>query len=179
MRPLLIGRFQPFHNGHMWLIHRILEEYGSIIIGIGSAQESHTLANPFTAGERHYMIQRALEDASLSDFYLVPVEDIYRNSLWVSHILSLTPPFDVAISANPLVKRLFLEAGKEVIEPEMHNRDKYSGKEIRQKIVDGENWNELVPYEVKKVILEIDGVNRLQDLSMTDEVNKREKMRLK
>lgn len=172
MRPLLIGRFQPFHNGHMWLTHRIVQEYGSIIIGIGSAQESHTLTNPFTAGERHYMIQRALETNSIKDFYLVPVEDIYRNSLWVGHILSLTPPFDVAISANPLVKRLFLEAGKKVIEPEMRSRDKYSGREIRRRIISGENWYELVPVEVKKVILEIDGVKRLQDLSKTDEVNK-------
>ncbi len=172
MRPLLIGRFQPFHNGHMWLVGRVIREYGSIIIGIGSAQESHSLVNPFTAGERHYMIQKTLENNGIHDFYLVPIEDIYRNSLWVSHILSLAPPFDVAISGNPLVKRLFKEAGKKVIEPEMHGRDKYSGKEIRRRIINGEEWSDLVPPEVYKVINEIDGVNRLRDLSKTDEVNK-------
>ncbi|MEM0140701.1 MAG: nicotinamide-nucleotide adenylyltransferase [Thermoplasmatales archaeon] len=172
MRPLLIGRFQPFHNGHLWLVGRIVQEYGSIIIGIGSAQESHTLVNPFTAGERQYMIQRALESNSIRDFYLVPIEDIYRNSLWVSHILSLTPPFDVAISGNPLVKRLFKEAGKTVIEPEMKSREIYSGREIRKKIINGEQWEDLVPTEVMKVIQEIDGVKRMQDLSKTDEVNK-------
>lgn len=172
MRPLLIGRFQPFHNGHMWLVGRIIREYGSIIIGIGSAQESHSLVNPFTAGERHYMIQRALESNGIHDFYLVPIEDIYRNSLWVSHILSLAPPFDVAISGNPLVKRLFREAGKKVIEPEMHGREKYSGKEIRRRIINDEDWSDLVPPEVFRVIMEIDGVNRMKDLSKTDEVNK-------
>ncbi|MEM0194770.1 MAG: adenylyltransferase/cytidyltransferase family protein, partial [Thermoplasmatales archaeon] len=70
MRPLLIGRFQPFHNGHLWLVDKIVKEYGSIIIGIGSAQESHTLVNPFTAGERQYMIQKALESNSIRDYYL-------------------------------------------------------------------------------------------------------------
>jgi len=172
MRPLLIGRFQPFHNGHMWIARKIINEYGSIIIGIGSAQESHSLANPFTAGERQYMIQRAMEANSIRDYYLVPIEDLYRNSLWVSHIVSLTPPFDIAVTGNPLVKRLFLEAGKNVIEPEMKSRNLYSGREIRRKIIAGERWDDLVPEQVYKVILEIDGVKRLQDLSKTDEVNK-------
>ncbi len=172
MRPLIIGRFQPFHNGHMWLAERVVEEYGSVIIGIGSAQESHSLVNPFTAGERHYMIQSALESNRIRDFYLVPIEDIYRNSLWVSHILSLTPPFDVIVSANPLVKRLFQEAGKKVIEPKLQSREKYSGTVIRNKIINSEKWDDLVPSSVYKVILEIDGVKRLQDLSKTDEVNK-------
>lgn len=172
MRPLLIGRFQPFHNGHMWLARKIINEYGSLIIGIGSAQESHTLTNPFTAGERQYMIQRALEADSIHDYYLVPIEDIYRNSLWVSHILSLTPPFDIAISANPLVKRLFSEAGKNVLEPEMKSREFYSGREIRRKIINGDKWDDLVPGEVYKAIVEFDGIRRLQDLSETDEVNR-------
>ncbi|MCL5408375.1 MAG: nicotinamide-nucleotide adenylyltransferase [Candidatus Thermoplasmatota archaeon] len=172
MRPLLIGRFQPFHNGHMWLARKIINEYGSLIIGIGSAQESHTLSNPFTAGERQYMIQRALEADSIHDYYLVPIEDLYRNSLWVSHIVSLTPPFDIAISANPLVKRLFMEAGKNVLEPKMKSRELYSGREIRKKIIEGEKWDDLVPDQVYKVIMEIDGIKRLQDLAKTDEVNR-------
>jgi len=172
MRPLLIGRFQPFHNGHLWLVNRILKEYGSIIIGIGSAQESHTLVNPFTAGERHYMIQKSLEESGIHDYYLVPIEDIYRNSLWVSHITSLAPPFDVAISGNPLVKRLFMEAGKKVIEPEMHGRELYSGREIRRRIIANEPWKDLVPNGTYKVIMEIDGENRIRDLSKTDEVIK-------
>ncbi|MCL5680901.1 MAG: nicotinamide-nucleotide adenylyltransferase [Candidatus Thermoplasmatota archaeon] len=172
MRPLLVGRFQPFHNGHLWLVSRIVREYGSIIIGIGSAQESHTLVNPFTAGERQYMIQRTLESNGIHDFYLVPIEDIYRNSLWVSHIVALAPPFDVAISGNPLVKRLFQEAGKKVIEPEMHGRETYSGQEIRRRIAEKENWKDLVPPEVYRSIQEIDGENRILDLAKTDEVNK-------
>ena len=54
----------------------------------------------------------------------------------------------------------------------MKTRETYSGKEIRRRIKEGEKWEDLVPDAVYKVILEIDGVKRLQDLAKTDEVNK-------
>ncbi len=50
---LLIGRFQPFHNGHLEVVKTISKKCDRMIIGIGSAQLSHTFENPFTAGERH------------------------------------------------------------------------------------------------------------------------------
>ncbi|MEM0023032.1 MAG: adenylyltransferase/cytidyltransferase family protein, partial [Archaeoglobaceae archaeon] len=49
MRALFIGRFQPYHLGHHEVVKKILEEVDELIIGIGSAQESHSLENPFTA----------------------------------------------------------------------------------------------------------------------------------
>ena len=58
-RGILIGRMQPVHNGHIQVINKILEEVDEIIIGIGSAQLSHELKNPFTAGERILMMNQA------------------------------------------------------------------------------------------------------------------------
>src|SRR5207245_2773190 len=60
-RALFVGRFQPFHRGHLATVRRILETNDEIIVGIGSAQYSHTGENPFTAGERYEMIKRALD----------------------------------------------------------------------------------------------------------------------
>ena len=57
---LIIGRFQPFHNGHMEVLRKIFAECDHVIIGIGSAQYSHTDKDPFTAGERYHMIAEAL-----------------------------------------------------------------------------------------------------------------------
>ena len=62
VRAILIGRMQPIHNGHMQIINEILNEVDEIIIGIGSAQLSHELKDPFTAGERIVMINQALAD---------------------------------------------------------------------------------------------------------------------
>ena len=61
-RGLLIGRMQPVHNGHIDIIKETLKEVDELIIGIGSAQLSHTLKDPFTAGERLLMLTHALVD---------------------------------------------------------------------------------------------------------------------
>jgi nicotinamide-nucleotide adenylyltransferase len=53
---LVIGRFQPLHLGHMDVIRKCADESDHLTIGIGSAQYSHTVDNPFSAGERYLMI---------------------------------------------------------------------------------------------------------------------------
>ncbi|RLF01945.1 MAG: nicotinamide-nucleotide adenylyltransferase, partial [Thermoprotei archaeon] len=57
-RGLFVGRFQPFHLGHLKALRWILEREDEVIICIGSAQYSHSLRNPFTVGERVEMIWR-------------------------------------------------------------------------------------------------------------------------
>ena len=87
---LVIGRFQPLHNGHMEVLLKCAEESEHLIIGIGSAQISHDPENPFTAGERYLMIGDALKDAGVPDFSIVPVEDLNRYSVWVAHVAFCT-----------------------------------------------------------------------------------------
>ncbi len=168
MRALLVGRFQPFHNGHMEVVKYIVSRYDAVIIGIGSAQYSHTLDDPFTAGERHLMISRSLEEEGIHNYYLVPIEDLHRNAIWVAHVEAIAPPFDVVFSNNPLTKRLFYERGYKVEEPPFYNRSKYSGKEIRRRIIRGERWEHLVPKGVAETIKEIDGIGRLRALAQSD-----------
>jgi nicotinamide-nucleotide adenylyltransferase len=166
-RAFYIGRFQPFHNGHQTVIDRISGEADEIIIGIGSAQLSHDLENPFTAGERVLMITQALEGMS-KPFYVIPIEDIKRNALWVSHIISMTPPFDIIYTSNPLVIRLFSEAGIPVCSPSMFERESLSGTSIRKRMRCGQSWEHLVPRAVTDVITEIQGIDRIRDLDRED-----------
>ena len=49
-RALFVGRFQPFHYGHLHAVRTILEEAEELVIVVGSAQMSHEPDNPFTAG---------------------------------------------------------------------------------------------------------------------------------
>ena len=56
------------------------------------------------------------------------------------------------------------EAGYEVRNSPLFNREMYSGTEIRRRIVEGEDWEALVPAGVADVIREIDGVSRIKDL---------------
>ncbi|MEG9194583.1 MAG: nicotinamide-nucleotide adenylyltransferase [Candidatus Methanoglobus sp.] len=169
MRGLFIGRFQPYHLGHHEVVKKILKEVDELIIGIGSAQESHTLENPFTAGERIMMISRAIEELKTRKrVYIIPLEDIYRNSLWVAHICSMTPYFDIVYTNNPLVYRLFTEANFRVVKTGLVNRHEYHGTEIRKKMLEGEDWERFVPRSVAEVIKEIKGIERLREIAGKD-----------
>ncbi|MCD1293722.1 nicotinamide-nucleotide adenylyltransferase [Methanocella sp. CWC-04] len=168
-RAFYIGRFQPFHLGHHKVISEISKNVDELVIGIGSAQDSHTPENPFTAGERIMMISRGLKDLALQ-YYVIPISDVYRNAIWVSHVKSMTPPFSSVYSNNPLVSRLFNEAGYAVLYSPMYNRTEYSGTEIRRRMLSGEEWKHLVPEEVVDVIDEIKGIERLKEVAMKGDI---------
>lgn len=116
IRGLYVVRFQPYHNGHKTFIQKIAEEVDELVIGIGSAQMSHTVRHPFTAGERVLMIARDLVGLEIHE-YIIPLEDVKRNSLWVSHVVSMCPPFNMVYTSNPLISQLFQEAGRTVVCP--------------------------------------------------------------
>lgn len=170
IRGILIGRMQPVHNGHMQVINKILEEVDEIIIGIGSAQLSHELKDPFTAGERVVMVTQALAESDIDPkrYYIIPMEDINFNAIWPSHVKMMTPPFSIVYSGNPLVKQLFKEEGFEVRQPPLYDRMHLSGTEVRNRILKDENWQELVPEATVDVIAEINGVERLKNLSVKE-----------
>ncbi len=145
-----------------------MNEVDEIIIGIGSAQKSHEIENPFTAGERILMVQTALMDFNIRH-YVIPIEDIQRNSLWVSHVKSMVPPFDIAFTNNPLVIELLSEAGIKVKQSPLFKRNSYSGTQIRRMMLKGEEWEQFVPEKVIEIIREIDGVKRLRTVVQSDQ----------
>ena len=163
-----MGRFQPYHLGHHVVIKQIASEADEVIICIGSAQRSHELDNPFTAGERYLMISKSLREEGISNFYIVPILDVNWNAVWVSHVESLIPPVDVVFTNNPLIERLFKERGYEVRIPLLFNRKEYSGSEIRRRMLNNENWGVLVPKAVVEVVKEIEGMRRMDSLHRTD-----------
>lgn len=165
MRALFLGRFQPFHLGHLKVIKEICEKAEYVVIAMGSAQYSHSLENPFTSGERYTMISRTLEAEGINNYYIIQLEDLHRYAVWVSHVVSHTPKFDVVYAHNPLSIRLFREAGFEVFELKLIEPDRYSGTEIRRRMIEGEEWRDLVSREVGKVIDEVDGEKRLKELA--------------
>jgi len=171
-RGLFVGRFQPFHLGHLSAIKDILKEVDELVIVIGGAQYSHNINNPFTAGERLVMIRKALEESGIdySRVWVVPVPDVHLHMMWVSAVEGYTPPFDVVYSNEPLTRRLFIEAKYRVKSIRFHERKLYSSTEIREKMLKGESWAKLVPKGVAAFIKEIDGVNRLRDLTKSDKM---------
>ena len=142
-------------------------EYEPIIV-IGSAEVSHTPDDPFTAGERYLMISESLRSAGIRDFAIIPVMNVNRFGIWVSHVRTLVPPFDIVISNNSLTRRLFSEYGHQVQSPKRYSRDVYQGTHIRSLMISGGPWEELVPQTVAATIMKFDGIERLHDLSKHD-----------
>ena len=165
MKALFIGRFQPFHLGHLLLLQRLSDQYAMIIIGIGSSQYHDTLDNPFSEEERHQMIILSLNDVGIRQYRIISIPDIHDPPNWVNHVCSIVSDFDVVIANNPFTKQLFSEKGYTVKGTQYFNRKQYSGKEIRRRIIHDEPWADFVPRIVYKFIHDIDGINRLKQLS--------------
>ena len=165
MKSLLIGRFQPFHKGHLQIIKDIYKQYEEIIIGIGSSQYNHTLNDPFTSDERKLMIDNSLENIDINNYIIALIPDIHNYSKWVDYVTSILPDFDVLITNNILIKDLFTKKEYYVKETPLFNKNKYSGKEIRRRIINDEPWDNLVPKPVFDIINYINGVKRLKRLS--------------
>jgi len=171
-RVVFPGRFQPVHLGHVHAMSWLASRFDEVVVVVGSAQKSHTIENPLTAGERTLMIRAALREAGLklSRFLIVPVPDIEYNSLWVRYVETLVPPFLYVASRNPLVKTLFAESGYEVVEPPLLNRREFSGKYIRSLMLKGdEAWRGLVPASVARLIDELRVLDRIRTVAGTDE----------
>jgi len=171
-RGLFVGRFQPIHKGHVQIVKDVLKKVDELIIVVGSAQYSHRLDNPFTAGERITMIRKALEGEKvpLSRCWVVPVPDVHIHMMWVAEVVGYTPKFDIVFTNEPLTRRLFIEAGYRVESIPFYKREIYSATEIRERMLSNKGWEELVPEGVVQFIKEIGGVERIRELAKTDKV---------
>lgn len=162
MIALFIGRFQPFHKGHLHDIKEALNFSDKVIIGIGSSQEQGTTDNPFSFEERKEMIEMVLKKNNISDYEIKSIPDINDDTKWVDHVVSLIGNFDIAYTGNSWVKRLFQRKGIEV--KDVILLKDITATEIRKRIDRNENWQDLVPIEVVDYIKKIEGVNRIKEI---------------
>jgi len=159
----VVGRFQPFHKGHLSVVRECLGKVDELIIVIGSAEESHTMKNPFTAGERFQMILSCLTPEERLRTLIIPIRDVNRYSVWVNHIESYLPPFDIVFSNSELTRSLFKQAGYEVRKTKAYNVKQYSATVVRSRIVSGRKWEDLVPEPVARMLEAMGARQRLLD----------------
>ena len=167
---LYVGRFQPFHLGHLQAITFILSRVDELIILVGSAQHSHTHENPFTAGERITMVKLALKEAKIdpAKYSIIPLPDAEFHKVWVAHLLSQTPEFQIAFTNEPLTARLLKEAKVPVERIPFFNRETFSSTEVRSRMADGSDWTSLTPKSIVAYLNSIDAVNRIKEISLSD-----------
>ena len=174
---LLIGRFQPFHLGHVRAIDYALERVDKLVLVIGSSQKSHEFRNPFTAGERMEMIAQVLEKKGLlGRVIFAELPDVENHSLWVPLLKSLTPRFQLAFSNDELSIRLFKENGIRVEEVPLLRREELVATEIRHRIATRKKWEHLVPKEVATYLEETKGAERIRELFAQQELANEKKI---
>ncbi len=168
---LFIGRFQPFHKGHLLTVKFALGRVDELVIVVGSSQKSHEPRNPFTAGERIRMIKESLDvdgEIDVRRILIIPIPDIDVHSLWTYQVDMLVPKYHIVFANDPFTVTLFRERGVNVIEAPLYRRDEMAATQIRRKMVAEGPWENLVPTPVIKVIKEINGVERVKAISQED-----------
>lgn len=164
MNGLLIGRFQPFHKGHLSAVNFGLSKVENLWIGIGSSNKSHETKNPFTADERKEMIISSLDSESMKRVKVFYVPDIGDHEKWTFHVDSIVPKYDVVFSNDDFTLSLYKKRGMQVIEVPLLQRDMISGTKIREMILQGKEWSGLVPEGTKNVLLKINAKERLANI---------------
>lgn len=85
---VLIGRFQPFHNGHATLLQTALATAPQVIVVLGSSFHARSSKNPFNWQERAAMIAGTLSQADQARVSYVAVRDYYEDGRWARAVRS-------------------------------------------------------------------------------------------
>ena len=167
---VLVGRFQPFHNGHLEAVRFALRKVDYLYIVVGSSQKDHERDNPFTAGERIAMIKAALDssDVEPSKWMAIPISDTDSHALWPAILEATVPPFDVVFTNDGLTTRLLKEHGANVEAVKYLERSRYSATNVRNRILEMKEWEKLVPDPVAAMVKKIGGVERVRSMIHKD-----------
>ena len=164
MNGLLIGRFQPFHLGHLDAVLFGLSRTENLFIGIGSSNKSNESRNPFSAKERREMIISSIEPSMAERIKIFDIPDVGDHEKWAFEIDKIVPKHDVVFTNDEFTQTLFEKREMNVVPVVLKDREKFSGTNIRKLIADDKNWQDLVPRGTKKVLDLIDAKNRLKNL---------------
>ena len=164
MNGLLIGRFQPFHLGHLDALQFALSKVEQLWIGIGSSSKPPGHKNPFNAEERMEMILTSIDDTISKKIKIFFIPDLEDHKKWIDKIDSIVPKFDVVFTNDEMTQTLYSNRGTKVISVPFTKREILSGTNIREKILADQNWHELVPEGTKRVLQKIGANQRLKIL---------------
>ena len=164
MDGLLIGRFQPFHLGHLDAVLFGLARTENLFIGIGSSNKSNEMKNPFSAGERREMIVSSIELSMIDRIKVFDIPDVGNHEKWTFEIDKIIPKYDVVFTNDEFTKTLFEKRKINVVPVVLKDREKFSGTNVRELIADDKNWQDFIPHGTRKVLDKINAKERLKNL---------------
>ena len=164
MNGLLIGRFQPFHLGHLDAVLFGLSRVENLFICIGSSNKSNERKNPFSAEERREMITLSIEPSITDRIKIFDIPDVGDHEKWTFEIDKIVPKYDAVFTNDEFTKTLFEKRKISVISVVLKDREKFSGTNIRNLITEDKNWRDLVPQGTRNVLDSVNAKERLKNL---------------
>lgn len=164
MDGLLIGRFQPFHLGHLEALQFALSKVDKLWVGLGSSNKPPQKNNPFSAEERKKMILDSIDDSIKPRIQIYAIPDLENHIKWIELIDTIVPEFDVIFTNDDLTKHLYSKRNITVMSIPFTKREILSGTNIRDMIITDQNWEDLVPEGTKNFLNAINVKDRLKIL---------------
>ena len=164
MNGLMIGRFQPFHLGHLKALQFALSKVDKLWVGLGSSNKPAQKNNPFSAEERKEMILSSIDDSMKEKISIYFIPDLDNHIKWIEKIDTIVPKFDIVFSNDELTKHLYSKRDVRVIPIPFLKRDILSGTNIRDLIISDQKWDNLVPSGTKNFLENSNAKNRLKIL---------------
>ncbi|MCC7197811.1 nicotinamide-nucleotide adenylyltransferase [Candidatus Peregrinibacteria bacterium] len=171
MKALFIGRFQPFHKGHLSVVEQAVKENTHLYIGIGSTQYNYEPYNPLTTSERIQLIEAALKEAKIprEKYSIIPVPNIENFALWPRHVELYIPPFQKLYTGSSIVAELFHDYNKTLKKPyeiiPVQKTYKICSTEIRTAMLKNKPWEKHVAQATAKLLNEWQIPKRLKTIA--------------
>ena len=164
MNGLLIGRFQPFHLGHLEAFQFALSKVEKLWVGLGSSNKPIQKNNPFSAQERQKMILSSIDDSMKEKISIYFIPDLDNHIKWIEKIDSIVPKFEIIFSNDELTKHLYSKRSVTVDSIPFLDRENLSGTNIRDLIISDQNWHDFVPEGTKNFLIKNNAKIRLSNL---------------
>ena len=164
MNGLLIGRFQPFHLGHLEALQFALSKVDRLFVGLGSSNKPAQKNNPFSAEERKEMILSSIDDSMKEKITIYFIPDLDNHIKWIEKIDSIVPKFDIIFSNDELTNHLYSKRDTQVTTIPFLKRDELSGTNIRDLIISDQKWEHLVPEGTKNFLNKTSAIEHLKNL---------------
>lgn len=99
---IYIGRFQPFHLGHLQTLKLALDQADQVILILGSHRAASDIRNPWSSQERIEMIRSCLSADDQARIHFLPIRDwLYSDNLWLAAIQQMV--FEITQGSSAVV----------------------------------------------------------------------------
>ncbi|MEJ6562793.1 MAG: adenylyltransferase/cytidyltransferase family protein [Euryarchaeota archaeon] len=171
MRAIVLGRFQPLHNGHAYLIAQAAAAFPDdpVMIAVGSAQSEWEPNNPWSAADRTAMVV-AWAESTGHNVEVCTIEDINDPPNWVEHARKHHGE-GILVTSDEATSTLYNDANFPVHTIDLSEREKHEGWRVRQTakmlstVYDDEAVREVlsstVPHAVIEWLIKNDALYRL------------------